>query len=170
MDEAMREKLDQLIAERHHELHTHDGLRPAAILHALAEVESDHGARSLASLHEQAYCYGGVYFKGPNGEDLRQLSRVFGCLAHSSSWQILYIAAFEEGYRGDPCALRDDAIALPVVIRYLNRRFLDRYPRITTTGLADAYNSGRPDDSNIPKDYVAKFDEAYRRWLQRLTV
>lgn len=166
----MTAELDQLIAERHHELHTHDGLRPAAILHALAELESDHGARRLATLHEPAYCYGGFYYKGPGGQDLRDLSTVWGCLAHCSysSWQIMFIAAYEQGFRGDPCELRNDVVALPLVIRFLNRRILDKYPRITLSGLADAWNSGRPYDANKPVAYIAKFEEAYARWLKSL--
>lgn len=163
--------LDTLIAEHHHELHTHDGLHPAAILHALAEVESDHGARRLATLHEPAYCYGGFYYKGPNGADLRNLSTAWGCLAHCSygSWQIMFMSAYEQGFRGDPCELRNDAVGLPWVLRFLNRRILDKYPRITLPNIADAWNSGKPFDANKPVAYIEKFVEAHTRWLERLT-
>jgi len=157
--------LSHLIASYACELRAHDSLDKVAVLHALADVESDHGARHLAALHEPAYCYGGFYYKGPNGEDLRRLSTVFGCLAHCSysSWQILFLAAYEEGFRGDPTALRNDAEAIHWVVRFLNRRILDRYPRITVESIADAYNSGRPDDANRPLNYIKAFTEAYAR-------
>lgn len=163
--------LNLLIAEHHMELRQQEGLSSSAILHALADVESSGGARSLASKHEPAYCYNGFYYTSPNGADLRRLSQVYGCLAHSSysSWQILFIVAFEEGFRGDPCSLRDDKVALPVVIRTINRRILDRYPRLTPEGLADAWNSGRPDDANVPEKYIERFLLAYEKWVKNGT-
>jgi hypothetical protein len=157
--------LTQLIADHAHELRTHDGIDKVALLRAIAEVESDSGARRLAALHEPAYCYGGFYYKSPNGEDLRRLSKIYGCLAHCSysSWQILFLAAYEEGFRNDPTALRNDAEAVHWVVRFLNRRILDRYPRILIDSIADAYNSGRPYDANRPDGYIRAFVEAYER-------
>lgn len=162
--------LDELIAEHANELRTHEGINKAAVLHALADCESDHGARRLATLHEPAYCYSGFYYKGPNGEDLRRLSKTFGCLAHSSfgSWQILFIVAYEEGFRGDPCELRNDAEAVHWVIRTLNRRTLDRHPRIIPEGIADGWNSGNPNDANRPTKYIEKFMDAYRRRCEQV--
>ena len=160
--------LDEIISKHAVELRPPEGVNPAVLLHALADVESDHGARSLATLHESAYCYKGFYYKSPNGDDLRRLSRVYGCLAHSSysAWQILYLVAYEEGFRGDPCALRDNAVAIRPVIRVLNRRVFDRYPRISLEGVADSWNSGNPRDENVPHVYVKRFLEAYERWKQ----
>jgi hypothetical protein len=159
----MDEKLDALIAEHAHELRTIETLDNFAVLHALADVESDHGARHLAIKHEASYCYGGFYYRAPSGEDLRRLSHIYGCLAHSSfsSWQLLFLAAYEEGFRGDPCELRNDAEAIHWVIRFLNRRIYDRYPRISPTGLADAWNSGSARDLNVPQGYIDKFLKAY---------
>lgn len=155
-----------LIAENASRLRCPETLNPVTILHALAEVESKHGAHGLATRHEQAYCYGGFYYRGPNGDDLRRLSTVWGCLVHCSysSWQLLFMAAYELGFRGDPCELRNDKAAIHWVIKYLNRRILDRWPRISVEGLADAYNSGRPDDATRPVNYIAAFEEAYRKW------
>jgi hypothetical protein len=161
----MDEELNDLIAKHHHELRTKDGLDNSAVLHALADVESSHGARHLATKHEPAYCYGGFYYKSPNGEDLRRLSHVYGCLAHSSfsSWQLLFLAAYEEGFRGDPCELRNDAEAIHWVIRFINRRIYDRYLRLSLEGLADAWNSGSARDLNVPKEYIARFVAAYTK-------
>src|SRR2546427_537283 len=60
--------LSTLIAEHHSELHQQPTIDSSAALHALADVESDHGARSLASKHESAYCYNGFYYSSPNGD------------------------------------------------------------------------------------------------------
>lgn len=161
----MDDSLDEIISEHANELREKEGLDNLAVLHALADIESGHGVRHLASKHEGAYCYGGFYYRAPTGEDLRRLSHVYGCLAHSSysSWQLLFLAAYEEGFRGDPCALRNDVEAIHWVIRYLNRRIYDRYPRLTPEGLADAWNSGNARDLNVPKDYIAKFVAAYEK-------
>lgn len=161
----MDQNLDQTIAEHSHELRTKDGIDNARVLHALADVESNHGERHLATLHEAAYCYKGRYYTAPTGGDLRRLSRVYGCLAHSSfsSWQLLFMAAYEEGFRGDPCELRNDAEAIHWVIRFLNRRIYDRYTILTPEKIADAWNSGRADDDNVPTGYIDKFMSAYTK-------
>jgi len=165
------ENLNDLIAKNAFQLRCPDDISQVVVLHALAAVESAHGARRLAFLHEPAYCYKGFYYKSPNGEDLRRLSQVYGCLAHGSysSWQLLYMAAYEEGFRGDPCELRNDCEALPWVIHYLNRRIFDRYPRISISGIADAWNSGSPRDARIPQDYIDRFVRAYEKWTSALT-
>lgn len=167
----MSDALNDLISKHACELASPEHFNKAAILHAIAEVESKHGQHSLASLHEPAYCYKGFYFRSPNGEDLRRLSSVWGCLAHSSysSWQILFITAYELGFRGDPCLLRNDTEAIHWVIKLLNRRVFDRWPRLSLEGLADAYNSGNPRDENVPTDYIAKFSAAYERWLKEFS-
>lgn len=167
----MDEVLNNLISDNAHLLQCPEDINGAAVLHAFAEVESGHGARGKAAKHESAYCYGGFYWRAPAGETLRELSRVHGCLAHCSysSWQIMYITAVELGFQGDPTALRDDAVALPFVIKLINDRILAKYPRITTAGLADAYNSGSPVDTNVPKAYIAAFQSAYTHWLGQLT-
>jgi hypothetical protein len=77
----------------------------------------------------------------------------------------MYIAAREMGFDdGDPVALRNDFVALPWVVKYINRRILSKHPRITLESFADAYNSGRPDDDLVPTDYIAKFIKSYTKW------
>lgn len=140
------------------------------LLHAIAEVESSHGEHQMASRHEQSYCYGSILYRGPNGMDLREQSQQWGCLAHSSfgSFQIMFIAAHEMGYRGDPAGLRDDAVCLPYVVNLINRRILSKYTRIGVERFADAYNSGRPDDDRVPTEYISQFTTAYTKWQMKL--
>lgn len=161
--------LDDLIAARHGDLIQSSPLSTIAVLHALADVESSHGEARLASRHERAYCYGSALYKGPNGLDLREQSARYGCLAHSSfgTWQIMFIGAFEMGFRGDPVELRDDEVSLPWVLRLIDRRILSRWPRITPRAFADAYNSGNPNDEIVPTEYCDRFEAAYqKRWAQ----
>lgn len=162
----MDQDLDKIIAEHAHELRTATGVNNLGVLHALATVESNHGERHLATLHEAAYCYKGRYYTSPTSGDLRRLSHVYGCLAHCSfsSWQLLFISAYEEGFRGDPCELRNDSEAIHWVIRFLNRRVYDRYTNLTPQAIADAWNSGRADDANVPTAYIEKFMVAYDRF------
>jgi hypothetical protein len=141
------------------------GINPYAVLRGIAHVESDDGARWQATLHEPAYCYGGRYYGAdtPGAEDLRRLSVPYGCLAHSSwgPWQMLFITAYEEGFRDDPVRLRDPIVSGEFVVKYLNRT-LDAFPDTKPEDLADAWNSGHARDKFIPTAYVEKFMEAYR--------
>ena len=102
--------------------------------------------------------------------DLREQSQAWGCLAHSSfgSFQIMFITAFEMGFRGDPIALRNDAVGLPYVVNLINRRILSKHPRITTDPFGRCYNSGRPDVSKSTDDYAEDFVAAYTKWQLRL--
>lgn len=140
------------------------------LLHAIADVESSHGEHWTASRHEPSYCYGSILYKGPNGMDLREQSQQWGCLAHSSfgSFQIMFITAFEMGFRGDPIALRNDAVGLPYVVNLINRRILGKHPRITVDPFARMYNSGRPEVSKSTDDYAEKFVAAYTKWQLKL--
>jgi hypothetical protein len=162
--------LDDLIDEHHQELLQSSGLDTRCLLHAIAQVETTHGARRLASKHEKGYCYGSTLYTGPNGAALREQSHTYGCLAHSSfgSFQIMFITAYEMGFRGDPVDLRDDTVCLPFVIEMINRRILGRYQRVTLTAFADAYNSGNPNDLNVPEDYIDDFQTAYAKWYAAL--
>ena len=144
---------------------------PRVLLHAIAEVESSHGEHGQAIRHEQGYCYGSHLYRGPNGADLRAASQRWGCLAHASysSWQIMYIAAREMGFDdGDPIALRNDFVALPWVVKYINRRILSKHPRIAVDPFGRMYNSGRPNVSEATDEYAERFTKAYTKWLLAL--
>lgn len=166
----MSKELDPLIDEHATSLINTGTFNPRVLLHAIAECESGHGDHWEAIRHEQSYCYGSHLYRGPNGADLREQSQQYGCLAHSSfgSFQLMFIAAFEMGYRGDPISLRNDFVGLPYVTKFINRRILSKHPRITVESFADAYNSGRPDDGVVPTEYIEKFTKAYTKWLLQL--
>src|SRR5262245_20296228 len=98
-------------------LHVPANINPAALIHAICQNETSGGPQALASMHGRAYCYGGSYFN----EELRALSRVWGCLAHSSwgPWQIMFITAHEHGYSGDPVGLRDPQTSGEYLVKIL---------------------------------------------------
>jgi len=139
------------------------GINAVAALKALACNESDYGARWSASRHEPAYCYGGRYYR--NDANLRNLSIVWGCSAHESwgVWQIMYVTAFELGYRDDPVRLRVPEVSIEYVVRLVNKRTLDRIMDCTPEDVADAYNTGQARDGIDNPKYVADFMEHYRR-------
>ena len=131
-------------------LHTGPGANAVALLRALCQQESSGGARWPATLHEQGYCYGGPYYTGdgpggrPGDDVLREQTRLWGCLAHQSwgPWQLLYITAYEQGFRGDPVLLRDPAISCPFVVKLLNRRVGDVMASPGPEHFLRAYNGG----------------------------
>jgi hypothetical protein len=162
--------LDDLIALRAPDLIPAQGINPLALLHAIAEQETGHGARRFASKHEKGYCYGSTMYQGPNGGPLRQATWTYGCLAHSSfgTWQVMFIVAAELGFDGDPVKLRDDDVCIEYVVRLLNRRILGKYQRPTLAAIADAYNSGSATDAIVPTEYIAGIEKHYAKWLNTL--
>jgi hypothetical protein len=84
-----------------------------------------------------------------------------------SSFQILYVAAWELGCDLAPWMLHDDATALTWVIRHLDRRVFTAGAR-TVAEIADAYNSGSHTDGNVPAEYIASFIVHYNFCLDRL--
>jgi hypothetical protein len=155
--------LDDVIAAHAYDLHVDKSIiSPRAILKAIAHCETDYGARSYATLHEPAYCYGGLYYKA--SEDLRHASTLWGCQAHSSygPWQVLYIVAYELGFRDDPILLREAHTSIDFVIRVLNRRVADRLADERPEDFFDAWNSGNPRDKIIPADYIQKALSFYK--------
>jgi hypothetical protein len=140
-------------------LEANSKIDPVTALLAIAHVETSGGVRAMASKHETAYCYGGRY----HSIRLRDLSRVWGCCAHSSwgPWQILYITAVEAGFTGDPVLLRDPEVSGPYVVAVMNRRVFDALQGETIIHLFDAWNSGNPRDKIVPTEYIERATEAY---------
>ncbi len=149
------------------------GVSAMALLRAICENETSGGARWAAPLHESGYCYGGPYYKGdgpggrPGDDLLRDLTRVWGCSAHESwgPWQLLFITAYEHGYRGDPVALRDPMRSAEYVVKILNRRLFDRRADATVRDALDAWNTGQARDGRTNPAYEAEGLEAYARIL-----
>ncbi len=147
------------------------GINGRAALKAIAHVETEYGRRWAASKHEDAYCYGGPYYRGdgPGGrmgdDELRGLTDRWGCSAHESwgPWQVLFITAWEHGYHDDPVRLRVPDVAIGPVITILNSRLFDRVKDAKPADVFDAWNSGRARDKVIPEDYLAKAMPHYER-------
>lgn len=78
-----------------------------------------------------------------------------------SSWQILYHTAADLGYRRAPWLLWEDAIAILWVIRRLNA--IAGHGAETIEHFADAWNSGTFRDRIIPKEYIEKVTDVYRK-------
>lgn len=67
----------------------------------------------------------------------------YGARAVSSSygpWQIMYLTAYEMGYRGEPEALSDARVSLPYVIKYID--FLRKKLKGDERAVISAYNAG----------------------------
>lgn len=146
------------------------GINRIALLRAIAENETNGGERCFATRHEAGYCYGGPYYKGdgpggrPGDDVLRRLTWQWGCLAHESfgPWQVLYITAYEHGFRDDPARLRDPETSCQYVVGILNRRLFDAHKDATVEQALDLWNSGNPYDANVPVAYVADGMKQYR--------
>lgn len=123
---------------------------------SIAHCETNYGKRGYATLHEPAYCYKGIYYKA--SPDLQDETWKWGCLAHQSygPWQLLYITAWEFGYRDSPWGLCEAHISIPYVINVLNKRVADKLHDEKPEDFFDMWNSGNPRDHIIPQDYISK--------------
>lgn len=135
------------------------GLNPYLLLGAIAYCESSLGIDNKPRF-EKAYAPGGHYYRIslPVQDSYKQFGKDAAC--SYSSFQILYITAYEMGYRGTPRELADDMVAIQYVIRFLNRRII-RGGASDLEDIADAYNSGTFRDDNVPTAYIEKFTRAY---------
>lgn len=144
---------------------------PIAVLRAICQVESRSGIQWDIPRHERAYCYGGEYYeaKTPGGEELRRLTVLFGCFAHMSygPWQVLFVTAWENGFRGHPLELQEPKTCCTYAVRMLNQRcgaIVNPIPE----DFFDAYNTGRPRDSRHNPKYEADALKAYTAFMGNL--
>lgn len=143
------------------------------LMRAICQNETSGGARWGATYHEAAYCYGGPYYKGdgpggrPGDDVLRDLTKAWGCLAHQSfgPWQVLYITAYEHGFREDPVLLRLPHVCAEFLVKILNRRLFDKMAGATLEDALDAWNSGQARDANVPAKYVADGVRHYHAFM-----
>lgn len=146
-----------------------------AVLAAITCPETSWGLRWKASKSERAYKPGGAYFIN----HVPGLYDEYGDAAASSwsAWQILYVAAWEMGFRGDPWRLCDPTVSLEYVVKLLNARCFNEWkgaptpelmkPADTIEEVGDMWNSGTFRDSRPPlPDYLPKIVPAYERALQ----
>ena len=139
-----------------------------ALLGALAEVESSFGVHNQARF-ERAYNYGGSLCNVDQKEKLYQWGAWAAC--SYSSFQIMYPTACELGFDVKPWLrspgdLFDDEVAIHFVLRYIQRRIIDRGAK-TVREFGDAYNSGNHRDHIVPIEYMNKFDYHYAGVLAR---
>jgi len=141
-------------------------LNPEALLWAVYHSER-YTQSNPNPRFEPAYAPGGYYYE--TSAHVRDAYDEYGrdAACSYSNFQILYIAALELGYIGPPLSLDKDSFALPFVIRYINRRVLERGAD-TPEEVADAYNSGSFTDTHKPEAYMRRFRYFYDRALERI--
>ncbi len=139
-------------------------LNPVALLTALARQESTMGLHGGRSRVEKAYQLGGALCR----RHALDLVKAYGDAAASSwsSWQIMYVTAWEMGYRGKPWGLWRDGGAVSWVIQYMRRRAFAR-GALTISEVADAYNSGTHRDEVKPQHYMDRVTQFYGAELER---
>jgi len=138
---------------------------PEILLKAIACVESNYG-KNTKPLFEKSYYKGGYYYK--KSKQVRDLVKRFGRAAAKSysSWQILFVVAWELGFRGTPEELDNDEIAIIYVIKFLNNRVLKYNPK-SIDDIFDGYNSGTYKDDVVPHGYINKAKAAYKKWIRK---
>ncbi len=84
-----------------------------------------------------------------------------GLAASWSPWQIMFITAWEVGYRGRPSDLHLASVAEPHVVWKLRR--IAKTGATSVRDFADAWNSGSWRDANRVEKYTADLEAAYSR-------
>lgn len=142
------------------------GVNGAAVLQALAEVESSYGANAVPK-HEPAYDRGGRYFSPT-------LARGWGSWAACSygPFQVMFPVFLELGIHVTPvsaCDLEPGAkAAAGIIAKRIKRQIPDGADAETVVRtIGDAYNSGNARDKNVPTAYCDKLWAAYRRRAAR---
>lgn len=173
--------LSQIVETNHRHLKIPAGsdLQTAPVLLAVADVESGDrdrdsglvvpGSGGLRNLpvHEGAYDFGGRYWK--RASHVRDIVEKYGAMGACSwsSWQILYVTAWEMGFRGAPIDLWDDLTAARYVVKLLNARIFGRGAK-TIEDVGDGWNTGSPNDSIENLDYEKNVRIAYDWHVARL--
>ena len=144
-----------------------------AVLAAITWPETTWGERFKAGLFEPAYYRGGKFYH----RHVITLVHTYESLAACSysAWQILFVAAYETGFRGDPWDLIDPAVGCPAVVALLNKRCFNVWenapdpklipPASSIVQVGDLWNSGSWRDRFVPGDYVKSIEEGYAEAL-----
>lgn len=135
-----------------------------ALLWALAGVESSFGAQRLYARYEPAYAPGGIYFASPN---MKALWGRYGAPAACSwgAFQIMYVVAWELGYRDAPWGLQDDDTCASYASKLIIDRFFGAQHLTRPEDIFDAYNTGTAKDRVIPVAYIMKAKGIYDQSL-----
>lgn len=142
-------------------LHCPTHIDGAILLMAIASVESSSGTYNIPR-YEPAYGYKGYYYR--RAQHVRDLWWKYGdhAACSYSSWQIMFPTAYELGFPGKPYELISDAVAVPWIVKFINKRIFDK-GATSLREIGDAYNSGSFADQHVPEDYIRKLQQAYSR-------
>lgn len=134
------------------------GLQNDLFLLAISGVESSFGANNNPRL-EKAYQPLGKY--GQTSQ-MKLLYPLYGDDAASSwsPWQIMFVTAYDLGYRGTPRDLELAGTAIPFVIKFFNHWISEGAKNIDD--LCDAWNSGTFKDLNVPYNYISRVKTIYQ--------
>ena len=160
------QKLNDLIESKAKSLKNTDfNFDKVAFLKALAMCESSFSRNNVPRFEPLYFKDGFYYRKSPLVRDLvEKFDRDAAC--SYSSFQILFVTAFEFGFKGNPSELKDDSIALPIVITFINKRII-RFKPNRIEDMFDAYNSGNFKDNIIPEAYINKAMTWYNYYLNK---
>jgi len=158
---SLQDDLRGVIRQEATRLHTPEGIDPAQLLAALAAIESSFGLNAVPN-HEPAYDEGGGYYRA--AQHVRDLHKTWGAWAACSygPWQILFVTAWEMGFRGTPSELWSPGGCIEWVVRAMNARIFDK-GATSVEQTADAWNSGSFQDKIWPGGYVKQVMDAYAR-------
>lgn len=136
------------------------------LLKTIATKESSYGKNNKPRF-EKAYYIGGSLYKNFNNTYRSLIEEYKKDAACSwSSFQIMFMNAYDMGYKGKPSDLSNDEIAIPFVIDYINKRILKRNPK-KLEDIFDAYNSGSFSDRVVPQSYISGSMNVYKTLLNK---
>ncbi len=142
---------------------SHDGqkVHGGRLLLTIAGLESSFGEKRLFVKMEPGYAPGGHYYEA--SKEVRQMWKVYGCLAASSfgTFQIMQATARELGYTGHPIDLQKDEICAFWATKLITNRIIKAKGAKTLVQVLDAYNTGSYGDRNFPVQYVEHGQQIY---------
>lgn len=133
------------------------GLDPYSLLYAIGGVESSFGSMNLPR-HEKAFDFGGVYAE-------KELLQKYGSwAAHSyGPWQMMYtniLRSLPEPIPPQECS--NPYVAIVAAANWLNDEVLGRRKCDLVVEVADAWNTGNPNDQFKPAQwYTDRFQKYY---------
>lgn len=140
-----KEDIKACIRTHMHMLILPDDIDPFKLLWAICGEESSFG-QNVKKRYEPIYGPGGKYYN--QSLRIQQDYKLYGKDACSSwgPWQIMYPTARELGFKKSPYELHGMEESIPYVIKYINKRAIERGAK-TVTEIADAYNTGTHRDN-----------------------
>jgi hypothetical protein len=145
--------------------HNNKRVHGARLLWAIAGNESNFGLLREYVREEKGYMPGGYYYR--LARHVRSEHKRWGVLASSSygSFQLMYIVAYEMGYREHPILLQNDEVCARWASEFIAKRIIGAQKAKTLEAVLDAYNTGNPSDANIPTTYVQKGIKYYEQGI-----